>query len=425
MIIPDRFSDIQIESVRRRVREDYSRFAGGYPSYLFHMSRTVAGVAKHLSVSEHQIESYKTIQNFLERGLNPRVGSLRFFLAYLAATHENKIARRPNLKKLVEIGNQVHLRHFPDFRGRIGEAHNRTSTRAFTERFPKDSKIFGSVSKLTADEYIRENEIADFAEMDSAEYERTRHLCLCFTPSDQSTFDVIHAFYANPHDADAAFETFMQQARSQGIRRARESLTSEWIKDYLVGFAFYDGEVFEGVLASKAKEHLVRIKGFSYFDFYDDDIFTAVDAKDIIPARDPYNEKVACRELRLDRRLNLEFKNIRTGNTHIPVDKSSYLEIRPVLPWSVDQFDPNERHVTKEQATRYRELPREELYRYLFRGLLTSRTQLIQDGGPFDHTTNYRRAGSTISRKLSFLSKLAIMNFDFSANFELESDVDW
>ena len=421
-----RFSKAQIDSIRLQIKADFENFGTGYPLYHAHLSKVVADHETSLGVSATQIESYKTVQNFVAKGMKPRTDTLRFFQAYLQIREHRTQASEANIEELFQIGSEIQLKHYPTQLGRPISPHNRKSTRVFVQRRSSiQNRVFGSIGQMSPSEYIRKNEVVDRDEAMKAEYKLGRSVCICMTPHKTGLFDLVHVLYLNPHISEEVFDHFMEDIKRDGFSRARENFSSNFIEEYLVGFAFYDGEVFEGVLVSRAREHIIKIKGFSYYNFHGDNVFAKIDRSDIIPKRDPYGERINCFDLGFTYRLNLEFHNLRTGIRNNPYGDRSESYFNPILPWHIDDFDPRRRMLSVEQYLKYAMSERKDLEVYLFPKLITSSEQFIQITGPLDHVDEYSVHKAVAGRELAFLSKFAILNFDFNGIFDFENDIDW
>lgn len=421
------YSPTRVGQIRQRLAKDFAGFNGGYPSYLQHIARTIEMNASNLPVSAGQLESYKTLQNFLEKGLNARTGTLRFLHAYLELKHSAPLTRHHNFSDLERQGREIQLKHFPSFLEPRATQHNRKSTRVFGLYHQKDVKIFGDVADKTVDEIISDNEITDLEEMEQIEEANTRYLALALTPSSSDSFDIAHAIFYNPFLVETEFDQFRENLRTNGVKAAVESVSIGWISNYLVGFCYWDGYTFEGVLASEHSEHIIKTKGFGYYRAHGSGAGSDLDLYD-----NPFEKRANVPQADLRRWMNFEYENVRTTLRNSSSKASEYKSSTAflpkdfLLPWELDQFDPQGAYINKDVSDRSKGKCRSDKRAYYFPSVRLSDYQLVQAGPPYDHPCRDRKTDrGAIGHKAAILIKLVLRKLNLSSSFNLPERLDW
>ena len=254
--LEERYEPAFIDKLRKELLADFDKFVGGFPSYLDYMSRTIESASDRVSISPEQIQSYKTVSNFLVEGMTPKIGSIQFFHAYLLIAEEAAARRCEATFSPSAKANDWARKRYKAFRGRSELSFPSHGIDVFSGPSGLQGEFFGLHTGSSLD-------LSSFKDGEEFSKQNLR-LRIVIERQSKAKFDLFHAVIIDPQKAIDSLDSFSRRAKEIGVKNSAKTMNKDWIIRHACGPIFWDGLRFEGELTSVPDMARISVKGFNY-----------------------------------------------------------------------------------------------------------------------------------------------------------------
>lgn len=263
-----------IQVLRQQLLSVFINFEGGFPLFLNYMIKTVSTKGKHLPVSPTQIQAYKTVQNFLKKGLSPSQENVRFYHAFLLIEAPERARRCQNANSDIRRAELIWNEQFKHFKGksRYGFKEELVNTFRYTSLGTPDGlftnprrRLFSMTEEIEAS--ILKNAINKrefWFIIESLGDKRFSKAHIVQVDRD-ALFDRLSLIDGEAKVTIGEFEPFLERAKLEGMKTALKGINwNSIIFNIVTGPIFWNGLSFFGTLTRKSDGMKIEVSGNNF-----------------------------------------------------------------------------------------------------------------------------------------------------------------